>query len=117
VRGVASGIDMFDCVMPSRNARNGCLFTSTAKLMIKNAQHRDSQAPLDEACDCHTCTRYTRAYLRHLFVAGELTYHRLATLHNIAFYLRLMTRIRAALDAGAFNPEAFLAELGHRVAA
>lgn len=117
IRGVAAGIDMFDCVMPSRNARNGQLFTSTGRIMIKNAMHRDSEAPLDSACDCHTCSRYTRAYLRHLFVAGEITYFRLATLHNIAFYLKLMARIRAALEADAFNPDAFLAELAPRVAA
>lgn len=108
VRGVASGVDMFDCVMPSRNARNGQLFTSTGRLNIKHAAWRESHEPLDAACGCYTCKTYTRAYLRHLFVAKELTYHRLATWHNIAFYLDLMTQIRADLERDAFDPQAYL---------
>ncbi len=111
VRGVAAGIDMFDCVMPTRNARNGQLFTSKGKLGIKNAAHRQSDLPVDEACGCPTCTTYSRAYLRHLFVAGELSYFRLATLHNLAFYLGLMRRIRAELDQGRFDPKAHLEAL------
>ncbi len=117
VRGVASGVDMFDCVMPSRNARNGSIFITGGKINIKNAVHQKSDLPLDPSCDCHTCKHFTRAYLRHLFVAGELTFHRLATIHNLAFYLRLMSRMRAALDRGDFAPETFLAELEARAEA
>jgi queuine tRNA-ribosyltransferase len=111
IRGVASGVDMFDCVMPTRNARNGQLFTRTGKIVIKNAAHRESTLPVDEGCTCYTCQHYTRAYLRHLYVAKEITYARLATLHNVTFYLNLMQRIRTALDEGCFNPHAMLAEL------
>lgn len=115
IRGVASGVDMFDCVMPSRNARNGTLFVPGGKLNIKNAQHQKSEEPLEAGCTCHTCQNFTRAYLRHLFVAQELTFHRLATIHNIAYYLRLMQRIRDALDAGTFDAERMLGEvLGER---
>ena len=112
VVGVAAGVDMFDCVLPTRNARNGFLFTSAGKVVIKNAEHRGSKAPLDASCRCYTCRTFTRGFLRHLFVAKELSYHRLATLHNLTFYLDLMTRIRADLDAGRFDPAAFLSEPG-----
>ena len=112
IRGVSAGVDMFDCVMPSRNARNGTLFVPGGKLNIKNAQHQRSEDPIEAGCDCHTCKNFTRAYLRHLFVAQELTFHRLATIHNIAYYLRLMTRIRAALETGTFDADALLAEVG-----
>ena len=108
VRGVAAGVDMFDCVMPSRNARNGQLFTSTGKLSIKNAAWRRSGLPLDANCSCYTCQNFSRAYLRHLFVAKELTYHRLATIHNIAFYLALMADIRWHLQRDSFVPQSFL---------
>ena len=108
VRGVAAGIDMFDCVMPSRNARNGSLFTSQGKLSIKNAAWRDSDLPIDPACQCVTCRSYSRAFLRHLFITRELTYFRLATIHNIAFYLQLMETIRAQLADDSFDPEALL---------
>jgi queuine tRNA-ribosyltransferase len=111
IRGVAAGVDMFDCVMPSRNARNGTLFTATGRLSIKNAQCRDSDAPICAACQCYVCRRYSRAYLRHLFVAHELTYFRLATLHNLAFYLDLMARMREAIATQSFDPAAFLAPL------
>jgi queuine tRNA-ribosyltransferase len=111
VRGVAAGVDMFDCVMPTRNARNGQLFTSHGRINIKNGSMRDSDAPVDARCGCPTCKHYTRAYLRHLFVAGEITYHRLATLHNVTFYLDLMRRMRAAIEAQRFEAAAFLAEL------
>ena len=111
IRGVDAGVDMFDCVMPTRNARNGQLFTSTGKLMIKNAAWRRSDAPIDATCGCHTCGSTSRGYLRHLFVAKELTYYRLASIHNIAYYLRLMQRIRQALEAGTFCAAAFLATL------
>jgi queuine tRNA-ribosyltransferase len=117
VRGVAAGIDMFDCVMPSRNARNGSLFVAGGKVNIKNAMHQKSEQALDPECDCHTCRNFSRAYLRHLFIAGELTFHRLATIHNVAFYLRLMRRMRESLDRGDFEPAAFLAELAPSAAA
>ncbi|MBI5510026.1 MAG: tRNA guanosine(34) transglycosylase Tgt [Deltaproteobacteria bacterium] len=112
VRGVAAGIDMFDCVLPTRNARNGQLFTSTGRLVIKNAANRDSDLPVDAACRCYTCRTFSRAYLRHLYVAGEVGYHRLATIHNLSFYLQLMAQIRAALDADTFDAAALLAALG-----
>jgi queuine tRNA-ribosyltransferase len=110
VRGVDAGVDMFDCVLPTRNARNGYLFTSTGKLIIKNSEHRSSDAPVDASCSCYTCTTFSRGFLRHLFVAKEMSYSRLATIHNLAFYLGLMQRIRAALDAGTFSAATFLAE-------
>ena len=112
VRGVAAGIDMFDCVMPSRNARNGQLFTQGGKVVIKNAAWRSADVPLDADCPCLTCRRYSRAYLRHLYTCGEITYHRLASRHNLTFYLRLMARIRADLATDAFDPAAYLAEPG-----
>ncbi len=111
VRAVACGVDLFDCVMPTRNARNGQLFTSGGRIVIKHAAHRTSDAPVDARCDCSTCRRFSRAYLRHLFVSGELGYHRLATIHNLRFYLRLMERMRAAIAADCFAPQALLAEL------
>lgn len=111
VRGVASGIDMFDCVMPTRNARTGQLFTSRGRIVIKNAAHRESQEPLDPACGCYTCQTFTRAYLRHLYVAGEIGYHRLATLHNVAFYLDLMRNIRSEIERDIFDADRWLAQL------
>ena len=115
VRGVAAGVDMFDCVMPSRHARNGQLFTSSGRLTIKHAAHADRQDPIDARCSCPTCQRHSLAFLRHLFVSGELSYFRLATLHNVHFYLTLMARIRDAIAADTFNPTAMLAELGPEV--
>jgi queuine tRNA-ribosyltransferase len=91
---VQCGVDLFDCVMPSRNARNGTLFTSEGKLSIKNARFRTDDGPLDPRCDCSTCGQHSRAFLRHLFVCEELTYHRLATIHNLRHYLSLMERLR-----------------------
>jgi queuine tRNA-ribosyltransferase len=111
VRGVAAGVDMFDCVMPTRNARNGQLFTSQGRLSIKNAAHREADGPVDAACRCYTCKTYSRAYLRHLFVAGEISYYRLATLHNLTYYLDLMASIRADLEAERFDPAAYLARI------
>jgi queuine tRNA-ribosyltransferase len=93
-QAVASGVDMFDCVLPTRNARNGQLFTSEGKLVISNARFRADPLPLDPACPCETCRRYSRAYLRHLFLAQELLYMRLATLHNVTHYLRFMRKLR-----------------------
>jgi queuine tRNA-ribosyltransferase len=97
VESVARGIDLFDCVLPTRNARNGQLFTSTGRLNIKNADYADDPRPLDERCSCYTCRNFSRAYLRHLFHAGEMTGGTLNTLHNLHFYLDTMRRIREAI--------------------
>jgi queuine tRNA-ribosyltransferase len=99
----AYGIDMFDCVMPSRNARNGQLFTSRGKVNIKNAQYIEDQSALDPECECYTCKNFTKAYLRHLFVAGEILSSMLNTLHNIHFYLNLMRRLRAGIAENRFD--------------
>jgi queuine tRNA-ribosyltransferase len=99
---VAKGIDMMDCVLPSRNARNGYLFTSTGKVAIKQAQYMDDAGPLDAACRCYTCRTFSRAYLRHLFQAGEILFSILATLHNITYYLDIMRRMREAILLGQF---------------
>lgn len=98
----ARGVDMMDCVLPSRNARNGCLFTSHGKLLIKNARFREDARPLDGNCSCYTCRTYSRAYLRHLFLAGEILFSTLATLHNLARYLDIMRRMREAIVLGRF---------------
>ena len=103
VEGVHHGIDLFDCVMPTRCARNGLLFTNRGKVVIKNARYRTDQAPLDETCDCYTCRNFSRAYLRHLFIAREILALLLNTIHNVRFYLALMERIRTAIAGGAFE--------------
>lgn len=103
VEGVRAGIDMFDCVMPTRNARNGQLFTSQGKVNIKNAKYAEDKAPLDPECGCETCTQYSRAYLRHLFVCGELLSARLNTIHNLTFYLNLMSQMRTAILENRFD--------------
>ena len=100
LQGVRAGIDMFDCVLPTRNARNGFLFTSAGRVVIKNAQYRTDERPLDAHCDCYTCQHHSRAYLRHLFIAGEILGLHLNTLHNVTYYLRLMTQIRQAIRDG-----------------
>ncbi len=97
VEAVARGIDLFDCVLPTRNARNGQLFTSAGRLNIKTARYAEDDRPPDESCDCYTCRHCSRAYLRHLFLAGEMTAATLNTLHNLWFYLDLMRRIREAI--------------------
>jgi queuine tRNA-ribosyltransferase len=102
-RAVLAGIDMFDCVMPTRNARNGQLFTSQGKLVISHARHRMDTGPIDPECPCETCSRYSRAYLRHLFLAREILYARLATLHNLTYYLRLVRDLRARIVAGTLD--------------
>jgi queuine tRNA-ribosyltransferase len=102
---VGMGIDQFDCVLPTRNGRNGQLFTSVGKLNIKNAPYREDQAPPDPACDCDCCSRYSRSYLHHLFRAGELSALRLASLHNVAFLIKLMRKIRQSISAGTFAAE------------
>ena len=99
---VARGVDMMDCVLPSRNARNGCLFTSHGKIVIKQARYKDDPAPVDSNCGCSTCRWYSRAYLRHLFQAGEILYSTLATVHNIRRYLDIMRQIRQAILLGTF---------------
>ena len=100
VDGVAAGVDIFDCVLPTRSARFGGIFTSEGRLNIKNARFREDSGPLDPSCPCYTCTRFSRAYLRHLFMANELLAPRLLTLHNVTFYQRLMARIRDAVVQG-----------------
>jgi queuine tRNA-ribosyltransferase len=103
VEAVARGVDMFDCVLPTRNARNGQLFTSEGAINIKNAQFAEDDGPADPGCGCPTCRRYSRAYLRHLFLAGEITSSTLNTLHNLYFYLDTMRRIRDAISFGTFE--------------
>jgi queuine tRNA-ribosyltransferase len=103
VQAVARGIDMFDCVMPTRNARNGHLFTSQGVVKIRNAAHHDDTGPLDPGCDCYTCRNYSRAYLRHLDRCNEILGARLNTIHNLHYYLALMSRIRAAIEQGAYG--------------
>lgn len=102
VEGVAQGIDMFDCVMPTRNARNGHLFTRFGDLKIRNARHRSDERPLDPTCRCHTCQHFSRAYLHHLERCGEMLAPMLASIHNLHYYVNLMREVRAALDAGTF---------------
>jgi queuine tRNA-ribosyltransferase len=103
VECVARGIDMFDCVLPTRNARNGQLLTAHGVLVIKNARHAEDPRPPDPGCGCYTCRHFSRAYLRHLFSAGEMTAATLMTVHNLYFYLDLMRRIREALGFGSFE--------------
>ena len=108
VAAVLRGVDMFDCVMPTRNARNGHLFTSQGVVKIRNAAHQSDTGPLDPACGCYTCRNYSRAYLRHLDRCNEILGARLNTIHNLAYYLGLMVRIRRAIEAGQYP--AFAAE-------
>jgi queuine tRNA-ribosyltransferase len=103
VECVGRGIDMFDCVMPTRNARNGCVFTSEGRLVIKNAQYARDDRPLDSACQCAVCRRYSRSYIRHLFVVGEMLAGILATHHNLYFYLDTMREIRQAIRFGKYD--------------
>ena len=102
VENVARGVDMFDCVMPTRNARNGTLFTSFGKINIKSARFATDRAPIDPECECYACQNYSRAYLSHLYRAGELTFFRLASLHNLHYYLNLMKQMREAIKDGKF---------------
>ena len=102
VFSIGQGIDMFDCVMPTRNARHGVLFTRFGDLRIKNARHRTDPAPIDPNCDCYTCRNFSRAYLHHLFRAGESLGGRLNTIHNLHYYQTLMREVRAAIEANAF---------------
>ncbi|MDR2636063.1 MAG: tRNA guanosine(34) transglycosylase Tgt [Campylobacteraceae bacterium] len=103
VENVERGVDMFDCVMPTRNARNATLFTTFGKITIKSAKYIKDESPIDAACDCYTCRNYSRAYLNHLYRAKELTFFRLASLHNLHYYLTLMKKMREAIIKGEFK--------------
>ncbi|MFH0839291.1 MAG: tRNA guanosine(34) transglycosylase Tgt [Candidatus Omnitrophota bacterium] len=102
LNGVSLGADMFDCVMPTRNGRNGCAFTSKGKLTIRNARYAKDMTPVDPACGCFTCTYYTKAYIRHLFTIDEMLGLRLLSLHNVYFYMALLNKARQAIDKGNF---------------
>lgn len=104
VHGVSNGVDMFDCVMPTRNARNGWLFTRYGDIKIRNARYKDDKRPLDESCSCHTCKHFSRSYLHHLHRVGEITGSRLNTLHNLHYYLNLMAEMRSAIESQTFEP-------------
>ncbi|MFT4100985.1 MAG: tRNA guanosine(34) transglycosylase Tgt [Burkholderiaceae bacterium] len=103
VEGVAAGIDMFDCVMPTRNARNGWLFTRFGDLKLRNARYKDDPRPIDPSCGCHACRNFSLAYIHHLQKVNEILGARLATIHNLHYYLNLMQEIRDALDEGRFD--------------
>ena len=103
VEGVANGVDMFDCVMPTRNARNGWIFTRYGDVKIKNAKYKNDDRPFDETCDCYACKNFSRAYLHHLHRAGEILGARMNTVHNLHYYLQLMQEMRDAIDAGTFQ--------------
>jgi queuine tRNA-ribosyltransferase len=113
--GIAAGIDMFDCVMPTRNARNGWLFTSIGDIKIRNSRHKDDAGPLDPDCPCYTCRNFSRGYLHHLQRVNEILGARLNTIHNLHFYLDLMRRAREAIEAGRFD--GFARAARHRRAA
>ena len=115
IEAVARGVDMFDCVLPARNARHGKLYTWEGALNIKNEKYKNDRRPIDPTCDCPVCRAFSRAYLRHLFVAGEMLAMRLAVLHNLHFYNELMVRIRQALDEGRFKE--FRREYAEKLAA
>ncbi len=102
IENIERGVDMFDCVMPTRNARNGTLFTSFGKLNIKGAKYKEDESPIDPECNCPTCKTYSRAYINHLFRAREISYFRLATLHNLHYYLNLMKEVRKAIEENRF---------------
>ena len=117
IEAVARGVDFFDCVMPARNARHARLFTWDGMLNLKNAKYQLDQQPIDPKCDCPVCRRYTRAYIRHLFIAEEMLAQRLCVMHNLYFYNQLMARIRQALDKGSFASfrEAYSERLSRRI--
>lgn len=102
LEGISAGVDMFDCVLPTRNARNGTLYTSQGKVNIRRAEYREDDSPLDPLCPCYTCRTFSKAYLRHLFVAGEIVSYRLNSLHNITFFLTLARQAREAIEQGRF---------------
>jgi queuine tRNA-ribosyltransferase len=97
IENIDRGVDMFDCVMPTRNARNGTLFTSFGKINVKAAKFKEDNLPIDPECECYTCKNYSRAYLNHLYRAGEISYFRLASIHNLHYYLNLMKEAREAI--------------------
>ena len=115
VEMVALGVDLFDCVLPTRNARNGSLFTSTGRIQIKRSEFREDPRPIDETCACPVCREYSRAYLRHLFVSGEILSMRLNTLHNLHQYAALMRSAREAIEARRYAAflETFRGRHGH----
>jgi queuine tRNA-ribosyltransferase len=100
IAAAGRGVDMFDCVLPTRNGRTGTAFTSRGRVVIRNARHTDEKAPLDPVCGCYTCRRFSRAYLRHLFIAGETLGPRLLTLHNVWFFQDMMRQLRSAIETG-----------------
>ena len=104
VEAIARGVDMFDCVIPTRIARNGSILTRGGRINLRNRQFIEDPGPLDEACDCYTCRRFSRAYLRHLFMAGEILGHRLASIHNLRLLVRLVAQIREAIGTGGLEP-------------
>ena len=117
IEAVARGVDFFDCVMPARNARHARLFTWEGAINLKNAKYQLDEQPIDPKCDCPVCRRYSRAYIRHLFIADEMLAMRLAVMHNLYFYNKLMEKIRNALDEGkfaAFRNE-YSEKLGRRI--
>ena len=113
VEGVRRGIDMFDCVMPTRNARNGHLFVTEGVIKIRNAKHKTDTTPLDSDCDCYTCKNYSKSYLHHLDRCNEILGARLNTIHNLRFYQRIMSDIRQSIDEDRF--EEFVAEFYARM--
>src|SRR5690606_6564869 len=117
VEAVRRGVDMFDCVMPTRNARNGHLFTAEGVIKIRNARHRDDTGSLDPSCDCYTCQNFSRSYLHHLDKCGEILGAQLNTIHNLRFYQNLMSGLRSAIECGELSGfiEAFYARQGKPV--
>ena len=115
IEGIARGVDMFDCVLPARNARHGKLYTWEGTLNIKNEKYKCDDRPIDPSCDCPVCRSFSRAYLRHLFVAGEMLAMRLCVMHNLYFYNTLLARIRQALEEGRFGE--FRQAYGEKLAA
>ena len=103
INAIDKGVDMFDCVMPTRNARNGWLFTRYGDIKIKNAQYRDDQKPIDDSCNCYACKNFSRAYLHHLYKIGEMLGSRLNTIHNLFFYRQMMVEIREAIQKKTFQ--------------
>ena len=103
INAIDKGVDMFDCVMPTRNARNGWLFTRYGDIKIKNAQYRDDLKPIDSSCNCYTCKNFSRAYLHHLYKIGEMLGSRLNTIHNLFFYRQMMVEIREAIQKKTFQ--------------
>jgi queuine tRNA-ribosyltransferase len=103
LEGIERGIDMFDCVMPTRNGRNSYLFTSSGVLAMRNAKYKDDFSTVDSECECYTCKNYSKAYLRHLFISGEILALELASIHNLYFYLSLMREARKRIIEGNFS--------------